>query len=107
MAIRACEKYRIVWRDLVEILARWKLRRFPKCFDPTASSDPFAGARFVDALLHPGQKIFKRIYPFQIQSHFALADPENVAMRISEAGHDRATAKIDNLRSMKFFRVFI
>ena len=107
MAIRACEKYRIVWSDLVEVLARWKLRRFPKRFDPAASSDPFAWARFVDALFHPGQKVFKRIDTFHIESHFALADPEDVAMRISEAGHDRATVKIDNPRAMKSFRVVI
>src|SRR6266702_6373437 len=102
MAIRAFEKYRIVWRDLVEVPAHWKLRRLPKRFDPSASSDPFAGARFVDALFHPGQKVFKRICTFHVQLHFALADPENMTMRISEAGHNRETAKIDNLRSMKF-----
>jgi len=71
------------------------------------SSDPFAWARFVDASFHPRQKVFKRICAFQVQSHFALADPENVAMRIGEAGHDCATAKIANLRSMKFLRVFV
>src|SRR5216110_131914 len=107
MAIRTFEKYRIVWRDLVEVLAHRKLRRLPKRFDPSASGDPFAGARFADALFHPGQKVFKRICTFQVQSHFALADPENVAMRIGEAGHDRATAKIDSLGSMKFLRVFV
>src|SRR5439155_15456595 len=100
-------KYRIVRRDLVEVLAHWKMRRFPKRFDPTASSDPFAGDRFVDALLYPRQKIFKRTCAFEGQSHFALANPENVAMRISESVHDHAAVKIDNLRSVKFFRVFI
>jgi hypothetical protein len=107
MAIRACKKYRIVWRNLVEILTRWKLRRSPKRFDPTASNDPFAWARFVDALFHPGQEVFKRIYTFHIELHFALANPEDVAMRISEAGHDRATVKIDNPRGMKSFRIVI
>src|SRR5437870_9339949 len=107
MAIRARKKYRIVWRDLVEVLTRWKLRRFPKRFDPAASNDPFARARFVDALFHPGQKVFKRIDAFHIELHFALADPEDVAMRISEAGHDRATVKIDDPRGMKSFRVGI
>ena len=65
------------------------------------------GPGFVDASFHPRQKVFKRICTFQIQSHFALADSEDVAMRIGEAGHDRATAKIDNLRGMKFLRVFV
>src|SRR4030095_8364436 len=105
VAIRAREKYRIVWRDLVKVLARWKLRRLPKRFDPTASSDPFAGARFVDALFHLRQKVFKRMCTFQAQSHFALADTEDVAMRISKAGHERSTVKIDNLRCVESFRV--
>src|SRR5215475_6390206 len=99
MAICAGKKNTIVRRDLVEVLACWKLWRFPKCFDPSSSSDPFSSGRFTDALLHSAQKIFKRRCPFQVHSHFAFPNPKNVTMGIRKAGHHRLTAKVDRFRS--------
>src|SRR6266404_8341242 len=109
MTIGAREKNRIVLRDFVELRARRKLRWFPKCFDPAAARDPFATFGLRNALLNPGEKIFERVRPFEIQFHLALADSENMAMRIGETRHDRFAAKIDDARfvTAKFSRLFV
>jgi len=41
------------------------------------------------ALFNLRDEIFESICFFEIQIHLPLADSEKVAMRISEAGHDR------------------
>ncbi len=82
MPISACEKNRIIRRDLVEVLSRWKLGWFPKRFDPPPARDPFALFGLRNSLFNFRQKILKRVCPFEIQPHLALANSENVAMRI-------------------------
>ena len=109
VTVRAGKKYGIVGCDCIEILLCWKLWRFPKCFDPAAASDPFAGRGLRDARFHFGEKIFARVRPFEIQIHLALANSENVAMRIGQAGHNRFAAQIDNacFIAAKVLRVFV
>src|SRR6266699_5974559 len=97
MTIGAREINGIIRRNLVEVLARRELRRFPECLDPAAAGDPFAAFGLYDALSHFGEKISERVRAFEIEIHLALADSEDVAMRIGQAGHDRLAMKIDNL----------
>src|SRR3954467_11677253 len=96
MAVSPREKNRILRCDLVQIAARWKLWRFPESLDPAAAGNPFARFRFPHAFPRFGEKILKRVCVFEIQGHLALADPENVAMRISETRRQRFTRQINN-----------
>src|SRR6266404_8828585 len=107
MAIGAREINRVIRRDFVEILSARKLRRLPESFDPAAARDPFTAFGLYDALSHFGDKIFERVRAFEIQTHLAFADSEDVAMRIGQAGHDRLAMKIDNLCGVKFLRVVV
>ena len=54
--------------------------------------------RFADAPANFHKKIFARVRAFEIQSHLALADSENVAMRIGHAGNDGRAMQIDDAR---------
>ena len=58
----------------VEIGARWKLRRFPERFDPTAAGNPFALLGFRHALAHFREKIGECVGAFEVQRHLAFAD---------------------------------
>ena len=60
-----------------------------------------------DALFNFGEEIFPGVGAFEIQPHLALADSEDVAMRIGQPRHDRVAVKIDNLRGVKFLRLLI
>ena len=101
MTVRSLQKDRIFRRDLVQVLAGRKRRRFPKRLDPTAAGDPFARFGLRDARFHFGEKIFARVGSLEIQFHLALADAEDVAMRIGQTGHDRCALQID----LRFSRV--
>jgi hypothetical protein len=83
------------------------VRRFPKSLDPTAAGDPLAGLSFSDTLFNLSEEILERICALEIQSHLALADSENVAMRIRQTGHHCFAGKIDNFFGSKFFRLVI
>ena len=107
MAIGAGEKNRVARRNFIQIGACRELRRFPEGLDPAAAGDPFAGCGGGHAFLHFGEKIFERVRAFEIQTHLAFADFEDVAMRIGQAGHDRLAMKIDNLCSVKFLRLIV
>ena len=97
MTVSAREEDRIVRRDLVEISAGRKCGGFQNVsIQPRPVTH--LSARLRDPLLHFGEEIFARIGPFQIQSHLALANSENVAMRIGEAGHDCLAGEIDHAR---------
>src|SRR5437764_620774 len=61
VTVGAREINRIVWRDLVQVLSGWKLRRFPKGLDPAAAGNPFTAFGFYDALLHLREEILARV----------------------------------------------
>ena len=98
MTVGAGEKNGIVRRDLVEVIARGELRRLPKCFDPTAARDPFSALRFRSALFHLREKIFEGVGAFEIQIYLALADAEDMAVRIGQTRHDGFPIEIDDAR---------
>src|ERR1700736_4292668 len=99
----------MIRRDFIEVAASRELRRFPESLDPTAPRDPFVMFGLGDARLYFGQKILKRIRPFQIQIHLARADSKDMAMRIGQARHDRRSVKIDHagVRAGIFFCVAV
>src|SRR3977135_1281903 len=101
MAVSASQEDRIVRRELVEVLPGRELRRFPESLDPTAASDPFVALGFCDSRFHLRQKIFERVRAFQVQRQLALADSEDVTMRIGQARHQRFAAKINGAGIMK------
>ena len=107
VAIGTSEEHRVVRRDLVEVIAGGELRRLPERLDPAAAGDPFPALRFRDPLLHFREKIFERVCAFEVQRQLALADPEDVAMRIRQAGHDGFSREIYGARAfgLIFFRV--
>ena len=107
VTVGAGEIERIIRRDFVELFARRKLRRFPKCFDPAAAGNPFAALGIGYPLLYFGEKLVKRVCPFEIQIHLALADSENVAMRVGQTGYDGFAGKIDDTGGVKFLRVVV
>ena len=109
MTVHACEKDRIIRRDFIQILPRWKLRRFPKRFDPAATGDPFPALGSGNALLHFGEKILTCVRAFEVEIHLASANPEDVAMRIGQAGYNSFSGKIDNVRFVvgEFLRVCV
>src|SRR5947199_9507395 len=109
MTIGAREKNRISGRDFVEIFSRRELRRFPESFDPAAPGDPFTALSLGDARFNLCEETFEGVCPLKIEAHLPLANPEDVAMRIGEAGHDRFAAKIEDARfvAAKFSRVFV
>ena len=107
MTIGAREINWVVGRDLVELRSRRKLRRLPESLYPAPACDPFSALGLRGALFHFREKIFPRVRALEIQSRLAIANFKDVAMRISEAGHECVTMKIDNAGGAKFLRVFI
>ena len=98
VTIGAGEINRIVRRDSIELIARWKLCRFPEGLDPTTTDDPFAAFAFRDALFHLCQEIFERVNALEIQFHLALADSKNVTMRIGKTRSYSFAAKVNDAR---------
>src|SRR5207244_7479027 len=92
-----------------EIIAGWKLGRLPERFNPAAAGDPFVALRLRDALLDLREKIFAGVCALEIQSHLALTDSENVAMRISQTGQNGFACEINNVRFVapEFFGIRI
>src|ERR1043166_2287161 len=92
----------MIRRDRIQILTSRELRRLPKRFDPAATGDPRAFPGLTDTGFYFRQKRFERIRAFKIQAHLALADSENVAMRVGQSRNDCVTMEIDSLRCVKF-----
>src|ERR1700682_1712864 len=84
-------------------------RRFPEGLDPAATDDPLATFGLIDARFYFCEKIFARVRAFEIQIHLALADSEDVAMRIGHSGHNGAATKIGHARfvARQLFLIFI
>ena len=53
------------------------------------------------------EKIFERVGAFEIQTQFAFANSENVAMRIGQSRNNRVLVEIDRAFSAKFFSRFL
>src|SRR5437588_2975404 len=109
MTVGASEEDGMLGRDFIEVDASGELWRFPESLVPAAAGDPLTGFGLCNALLHFSKKFFERVGAFQVQIHFALADPENVAVRIGEPGKYGTAVEIDYARifAPKFFCVGI
>jgi hypothetical protein len=85
------------------------LGRLPERFNPAAAGYPFVALCLRDVLLDLREKIFAGIRPLEIQSHLALADFKNVAMRISETGGNSFARQINDARfvASEFFGIGI
>ena len=98
MSVSSAEKYRIVWRDFVEVPTRRKHRRRPESFNPAAPGYPFARLFLIDALFNFGEKILKAGDAFKVERHLAKADAGKMMMRVSHSRHQRFAIQIDDAR---------
>jgi hypothetical protein len=67
----------------------------PEGLDPTATGHPFAGFGLIDTRFNFGEKIFEVGDAFQIQIHLALADANEVIVRIRHARNHSRAMQID------------
>jgi len=108
MTVGAREKYRIVRRNFIQVTPGRESRRFPKKKKKKkkkkkVSIQPRPVIHLPrpvlrDALFHFLEKIFARVRALEIQSHFPLANSEDVTMRIGQSRHHGFAAKVDNAR---------
>ena len=84
-----------------------ELRRFPEVSIQPRPVIHLPGSVFATRSFTFARKSSSVLVPSRFKRHLALADPENVAMRIGQARHDGFPGEIDRLRFRRliFFRV--
>ena len=98
VAVGSHQEYRIVWRNLIQVLASRKNRRLPERLDPATSVDPAAGSEFFGLSLHRVEKELKGRRVLEIQADQTFPHPKNVVVRIGESRHHCFPFQVDHAR---------